>query len=50
MGKPVLNDWVGKCAYNLHSRISVTDKVKNNEQNKSIATGPLYLHSEFEVI
>ena len=39
-----------KCAYNLHSCISAMDKVKINEQNKSIATGPLYLHSEFEAI
>ena len=29
-------------AINLHSCISVTDKVKINEQNTSIATGPLY--------
>ena len=29
-----------KSALNLHSSISVTDKVKSNEQKKSIATGP----------
>ena len=26
------------------------DRIKFNEQKKSIATGPLYVHSEFEVI
>ena len=40
----------GKCALTLHSRISVTDKVKINELNTSIATGPLYVHTEFEAI
>ena len=33
----------GKCALTLHSCISVTDKVKIKEQNKSIDIGPLYL-------
>ena len=33
----------GKCALTLHSCISVTDRVKINEQNKSIDIGPLYL-------
>ena len=40
----------GKCSLTLHSGISITDKVKINEQNKSIATGPLYVHTKFEVI
>ena len=39
-----------KCALTLHSCISVTDEVKINEQNKSIATGPLYLYTEFDAI
>ena len=34
----------------LHSCISVTDRVKINELNTSIATGPLYVHTEFEAI
>ena len=38
----------GKCALTLHSCISVTDKLKINELNTSIATGPLYVHTEFE--
>ena len=29
---------------------SVTDRVKINEQNKSIDIGPLYLQTEFEAI
>ena len=40
----------GKCALTLHSCISVTDEVKINELNTSIATGPLYAHTEFEAI
>ena len=40
----------GKCSLTLHSCISVTDRVKINEQNKSIDIGPLYLHTEFEAI
>ena len=35
---------------NVHVRISVTDGIKINEQNKSIGIGPLYLHTEFEAI
>ena len=31
-----------------HSCISVADEVKINELNTSIATGPLYAHTEFE--
>ena len=40
----------GRCALTLHSCISVTDRVKINELNTSIATGPLYVHTEFEAI
>ena len=39
-----------KCALTLHRYISVTDKVKINEKNTSIATGPLYVHTEFKTI
>ena len=39
-----------KCALTLHTCISATDRVKINEQNKSIAIGPLYLQPEFEAI
>ena len=35
---------MGKCAITLHSCISVMDKVKINEQNKSIVAGPLYVY------
>ena len=38
---------LGKCAL---TGISVTDKIKINEQNKSIVIGPLYIHSKFEAI
>ena len=37
-------------ALTLHTCISATDRVKINEQNKSIAIGPLYLQTEFEAI
>ena len=40
----------GKCALTLHSCISVTDGVKVNELDTSIATGPLYVHTEFKAI
>ena len=40
----------GKCALPLHSCISVTDTIKINELNTSVATGPLYVHIEFEAI
>ena len=40
----------GKCALTLHSCISVTDRVKINEQNKWIDIGPLYVQTEFEAI
>ena len=39
-----------KCALTLHRYISVTDKVKINEKNNSIVTGPLYVHTEFKTI
>ena len=38
----------GKCAYSLLNCISVTDDSETNEQNKSIATGLLYAHFEFD--
>ena len=38
----------GKCACSLFNCISVTDDSEINEQNKSIATGFLYAHSEFD--
>ena len=48
-------DWENgtRVAYNngaltLHSCISVTDNIKISELKKSIATGPLYMLSEFE--
>ena len=37
-----------KCACSLLNCISVTDDSETNEQNKSIATGLLYAHSEFD--
>ena len=40
----------GKYALPLHSCISVTDRVKFNEQNNSIAVGPLYVYTKFEAI
>ena len=39
-----------KCALTLHRYISVTDKVKINEKNNSIVTGPLYVHTDFKTI
>ena len=38
----------GKFALTSHSGISISDRIKNKEQNKSIMTGPLYVPSEFE--
>ena len=38
----------GKCACSLLNCISVTDDSETNEQNKSIVTGLLYAHSEFD--
>ena len=38
----------GKYACNLLNCISVTDDTETNKQNKSIATGLLYAHSEFD--
>ena len=41
----------GKCAVTSHSGISITDRITIiNEQNKSIATGPLYEQAEFKAI
>ena len=37
-----------KCALTLHSCISVTDNIKISELKKSIATGPLYIHTELD--
>ena len=34
----------------LHTCISITDKAKINEQNKSIAVGPFYMGTYFEPI
>ena len=34
----------------LHTCISITDKAKINEQNKSIAVGPFYIITYFEPI
>ena len=38
----------GKYACSLLNCISVTDDTRINEQDKSIATGLLYVHSEFD--
>ena len=38
----------GKCALTSHSSISVMDRIKINEQNKSIVTEPLYEQAESE--
>ena len=35
---------------NYHKQISITDKAKINEQNKSIAVEPLYIGTYFEQI
>ena len=40
----------GKCALTLYSCIFVKDRVKINKLNTSIATGPLYVRTEFEAI
>ena len=40
----------GKYAISLHSCISIMDKAKINEQNKSIAVGPFYIGTYFEPI
>ena len=42
-------NWVGKYALTLDNSISIQDKVKINEQTKSIAAGPLYVYTKFEV-
>ena len=38
----------GKCARSLFNCITVTDNIEINEQNKSIATGVLYVQPEFD--
>ena len=40
----------GKYAISLHTCISITDKAKINEQNKSIAVRPIYIGTYFEPI
>ena len=39
-----------KCRITLKIHISVTDKKKRNDLQKSIATGPFYVHSKFDVL
>ena len=46
----IMVQWSRKCALTLHSCIFVTDRVKINELNTSIVTGPLYVRTEFEAI
>ena len=52
--KPVvIREWrvtPGKYAISLHTCISIKDKVKINEQSKSIAVGPFYIGTYFEPI
>ena len=43
-------DSSGKRGLTLHCCISITDKVKINDLRKSIVTGLLYVHIDFEVI
>ena len=40
----------GNADFTLHCCISITDKVKINDLQKSIVTGLLYVHIDFEVI
>ena len=40
----------GNVDFTLHCCISITDKVKINDLQKSIVTGLLYVHIDFEVI
>ena len=40
----------GKYEITLHTCISITEKAKFNEQNKSIAVGPFYIGTDFEPI
>ena len=48
------NDWretTGKmCIKFAQQHLPKMDKAKINEQKKSIATGPLYVHTEFDMI
>ena len=46
----IMVQWSGKRALTLHSCIFVTDRVKINKLNTSIATGLLYAHTDFEAI
>ena len=39
-----------KCRINLKIHISVTDKKKRNDLQKSIATGPFYEQSKFDML
>ena len=51
--KVYLNHWCelsGKCALTSLHCISVTDDVKINEQNTSIATGFIYVQTDFEAV
>ena len=54
MGRRCAGDYIfgasqaGKRARSLFNCISVTDDTGINEQDKSIATGLLYVHSEFD--
>ena len=49
-GTRVAATMVQSSGLTLHSCISVTDRVKINELNVSIAIRPLYVHTEFEAI
>ena len=40
----------GKFALTSHSGISVTHRIQINEQNKSIAIGPIYKGGKFEAM
>ena len=39
-----------KCRITLKIHISVTDKKKLSDLQKSIATGPFYVHSKFDML
>ena len=47
------NDWcktTEKCTLTSHSFISITHKLKINEQNRSMVTGPLYVHTDLNTL
>ena len=46
----IIMNRAGNMHKTLHSCISVTYRVKFNEQNNSISTGPLYVQTKFEAI